>query len=821
MNPLLKTDFYKIDHKRQYPEGTTKIYSNFTARQSRTELNGIIFFGLQAFIQEYLIEDFDKNFFHKNKKELVEEYKQFIKDTLMIEDFDASHIEALHDLKYLPLEIKALPEGSFVPCGVPCLTITNTHPDFAWLVNYIETLMSCELWVSCTSATTSYQYRKILDKYADISIDEKDKWLVDYQAHDFSFRGMGGLRSATLSGMGHLQFFKGTDTIPAILGMKKYYGADLSKAGYGSVNATEHSVMCAGGKENERETYRRLICDIYPKGIVSIVSDTWDLWNVLTNILPSLKDEIMARDGKVVIRPDCYSEDTSVLTNRGWVLFKDLKETDLVAQVLENECYEFVKPTKYINQKYEGKMIRFFDEKEKLDILVTPNHRMVFKKYGKTGIEEAKDTKFYSYKNIVRSAKCLDSQRELTALEALKIAFQADGCYTTTGNKIRFSFSKQRKIDRLSSILAELNVDYKLYSLSDGKYEFNINISSENFVKDFSWVDISRLDYNWCVEFIEELSYWDATRRNVGRFTFSTTNQEVVNIVEIISLSAGYGCLVSKSQDNRQEHFKDVYVANITKNNEIGGQAIQKEEIDYNGLVYCVQVPTGKIVVKRKRGTLICGNSGNPVDIICGTCEAYSTQEEYLEERFLGMAQTNIISIDGKYYSAYKRKSENKFSPNFISESSFSECEVMAEQKGVIELLWETFGGYVNEKGYKVLNPKIGAIYGDSITLERCEEICKRLTAKGFSTQNIVFGIGSYTYQYKTRDTYGFAMKSTYCEINGKPKNIFKDPITKGDVSKKSAKGLLQVYKENGEYKLKDECKKEEEIKSELKRIYG
>ena len=476
MNPLLKTDFYKIDHRRQYPEGTTKIYSNFTARQSRTKSNGIIFFGLQALIKKYLIEDFNENFFGKDKQKLITEYKQFIKDTLKIEDFDTSHIEALHDLGYLPLEIKALPEGSFVPCGVPCLTITNTHRDFSWLVNYIETLMSCELWVACTSATTSYQYRNLLNEYADLSIEEKDKWFVDYQAHDFSMRGMQGLRSAVLSGMGHLQFFKGTDSIPAILGMKEYYDVDLSSAGYSSVPATEHSVMCAGGKENERETYRRLICDVYPKGIVSIVSDTWDLWNVLTNILPSLKEEILARDGKVVIRPD----------------------------------------------------------------------------------------------------------------------------------------------------------------------------------------------------------------------------------------------------------------------------------------------------------------SGNPVDIICGLKNQDNGKE--------------VNCVVGK--------------------------NALSEYKGVIELLWETFGGYINAKGFKVLDSHIGAIYGDSITLERCKEICKRLIAKGFSTQNIVFGVGSYTYQYVTRDTYGFAMKATYAEINGEAKELFKDPITTGSVIKKSAKGLLKVILEEGQYKLIDQITPEEERKGELKTVF-
>jgi len=116
-------------------------------------------------------------------------------------------------------------------------------------------------------------------------------------------------------------------------------------------------------------------------------------------------------------------------------------------------------------------------------------------------------------------------------------------------------------------------------------------------------------------------------------------------------------------------------------------------------------------------------------------------------------------------------------------------------------LLWDVFGGTVNEQGYKVLDPHIGAIYGDSITIDRAEEICSRLASKGFASTNVVLGIGSFTYQFNTRDTFGFAMKATYCEINGKGQEIFKDPIT-DDGTKKSATGLLYVSRD--EYKSGD-----------------
>jgi len=125
--------------------------------------------------------------------------------------------------------------------------------------------------------------------------------------------------------------------------------------------------------------------------------------------------------------------------------------------------------------------------------------------------------------------------------------------------------------------------------------------------------------------------------------------------------------------------------------------------------------------------------------------------------------------------------------------------------KGVIELLWDQFGGTINAQGYKVLNPKIGAIYGDSITIDRATQICERLKQKGFASTNVVLGIGSFTYQYNTRDTFGFAMKATYVEVNGEGREIFKDPIT-DDGTKKSAKGLMKLTEEKGSIVLKDQC---------------
>jgi len=463
MNPLLLTDGYKVDHRRQYPDNTTLVYSNWTPRKSR--INGvdeIVFFGLQYFIKKYILEDFETYFFKLPKEKVIAEYSRRINNYLGENQVGTTHIEALHDLGYIPMVFKALPEGASVPVRVPMFTMYNTLPEFFWLTNYFETLLSAVVWMPCTSATIAKQYRIILDRFASetSSIPE----FVDWQGHDFSMRGMAGIEASLISASGHLLSFKGTDTIPAIDLLEKYYNAnsDHELIG-GSVSATEHSVMCMGTTEGELETFRRLICDIYPKGILSIVSDTWDLWKVLTEFMPALKQDILHRDGKVVIRPD----------------------------------------------------------------------------------------------------------------------------------------------------------------------------------------------------------------------------------------------------------------------------------------------------------------SGDPVDIICGT-------------------------------------------PNGKTESV---------RKGVIELLWDTFGGQLNVKGYKELDSHIGAIYGDSITIERAVQICERLKAKGFASTNIVFGIGSYTYQYNTRDTFGFAMKATYGEVNGEGREIFKDPVT-DDGTKKSAKGLMKIELNNGKYNLVDQATWTEEQKGELKEVF-
>lgn len=305
INPVLNSDFYKQLHHLMLCKNMTLLYSNITPRKSRISgVNKMVFFGLQYYIKEYLINQWNDLFFKRPKKNVIKEYERFIRLALGIKDVHIKHLEDLHDLGYLPLEIKALPEGSRVNIRVPCLTIKNTNADFGWLVNFLETSLSNVIWAPCTTATIAVEYRKLLNDFADIT--GADKNFIQFQAHDFAQRGYSSVETSMTSGAGHLLSFVGTDTIPAILFLEEYYDANIEKELVGtSVPATEHSVMCVNSADiGELETFRELITKTFPTGIISIVSDTWDLWKVCTEYLTELKDVVLARDGKVVIRPD-------------------------------------------------------------------------------------------------------------------------------------------------------------------------------------------------------------------------------------------------------------------------------------------------------------------------------------------------------------------------------------------------------------------------------------------------------------------------------------------------------------------------------------
>lgn len=310
--PSLVCDFYKVSHRNQYPKDTEGVYSIMVPRSNKylNKVDRVVSAGISGFVIKYLVDFFQQAFFARAEEDVVQEYSEFIKRTLGVDD-DGSHIRELHQLGYLPLRVKAIPEGQSVPIGVPILSIENIHPRFAWLTNYLETLISCSLWQPMTSASISRKYYQLGYKFAEITCGNKDH--LQFQFHDFSMRGMSSLESAQLSGLGHLMYFNGTDTIPAITYVDEYYKGQVAKNFHPtSISASEHSVMCAllakqeaaGGGRDETESYRYLIKEVYPEGFVSIVSDTYDFWHNVEHVLPVLKNDIMSRNGRVVIRPD-------------------------------------------------------------------------------------------------------------------------------------------------------------------------------------------------------------------------------------------------------------------------------------------------------------------------------------------------------------------------------------------------------------------------------------------------------------------------------------------------------------------------------------
>ena len=490
-NPATQIDGYKVDHRRQYPDGTQIIVSNLTARATRRpNTNKVVFAGLQYFLKEYLIKQWNENFFNKPLETVLKSFNRRINNYLGPNRVGDQHIRDLHELGYLPIAIVSLPEGTEYPIQVPSLMIWNTNDKFFWITNYLETILSTSIWGICTSATTAHQYKKVLTKYALETVGNAD--FVQWQAHDFSFRGMFGMEAACMSGAAHLFSFTGTDTIPAIDFLEEYYNADCEKELIGgSVAATEHSVACStilnfvekirienAGTDNEViieddlmnladiEYVRHLITDVYPEGVVSIVADSFDYWNTITNTSRVLKDVILKRDGKVVFRPD----------------------------------------------------------------------------------------------------------------------------------------------------------------------------------------------------------------------------------------------------------------------------------------------------------------TGDPVKVVVGDSEAPAGSHEY---------------------------------------------------KGSIEALWEVFGGVVSPQGYRLLDPHVGLIYGDSITLDRSVAICEGLKQKHFASTNIVFGIGSFSYSYVTRDTDGYAVKATFCRIDDTDREIYKSPKGKGGEFKKSAKGLTAVFKNaDGEFYLKDQATWDEVNNCEFVKVF-
>ncbi len=305
-NPMLLIDFYKAVHAEMLPKNITKSVSYFTPRMSRVKRwDKVVMFGLQGFIKTYLIDYFNEEFFGKPFEEIIYEYKRIMDASLGKDAYKIDKIESLHKLGYLPIEIVALPEGTIVPMHVPMFGITNTHKDFAWLPQSLESLISAEMWHPMLAATVGMTYRGIVNHYYDLTCEDNIPRSKALGA--FDFRGEECLESAVKAGAGWCLSFLNTATVPTIPYLEKNYFCDCTKesVAYGSPS-TEHSVMCSNYAVDGDEItlLRRLLTEIYPNTSFSAVLDSYDYWNIIDNILPQLKTEIMNHNGCMLMRGD-------------------------------------------------------------------------------------------------------------------------------------------------------------------------------------------------------------------------------------------------------------------------------------------------------------------------------------------------------------------------------------------------------------------------------------------------------------------------------------------------------------------------------------
>lgn len=347
----LNADAYKSGHIKQYPANTDKLFFNVTPRASKyfpspLKVNGMVSAGIRRFVEDYLIDHWNDTFFNRPKEEAVQEILTIMNGVLGNKAIDADHWESLHDLGYLPVKVYAVPEGLLVPIKSPLSVFYNTVKGFHWVAGFLEDAFSAELWKSCTIATIAMHYKRLGKKYSDDTCD--NDLHLPWQFHDFSMRGLSGLTDDAFNNIGHLFSFKGTDGFPVVYTAKRVYGQemDVSEIG-GSIPATEHSVMCANISDviahkkvytenfaelnlqeqrlqGEVESFERLLTK-YPSGLLSVVSDTYDFWQTLNTILPTLRDKIMSRDGKLVVRPDS-GDPVKVVTGYKCIEIGDLQD---------------------------------------------------------------------------------------------------------------------------------------------------------------------------------------------------------------------------------------------------------------------------------------------------------------------------------------------------------------------------------------------------------------------------------------------------------------------------------------------------------------
>lgn len=290
-NIILLSDSYKASHAKQYPSGCTSVYSYLESRGSDENLRDSVFFGLQYTLKRYFVGQVIT-------KEKIDEAESFFQPHMGIFNREGWEYILKKYNGHLPVIIRSVPEGSVIPNKNVLVTMENTDPNCFWLTNYLETLLVQAIWYPTTVATISRQMKKTILAALEKSGDPS---LIPFKLHDFGCRGVSSMESAAIGGAAHLVNFMGTDTVPALQLLRHYYGANM--AGH-SIPAAEHSTMTSWGKDKEKAAYENML-DSYPKGLVAVVSDSYDIYNAVSRIWGrELKNKVMKREGTLVIRPD-------------------------------------------------------------------------------------------------------------------------------------------------------------------------------------------------------------------------------------------------------------------------------------------------------------------------------------------------------------------------------------------------------------------------------------------------------------------------------------------------------------------------------------
>ncbi len=294
-NLILLADAYKYSHYKLYYPGTTKVYSYLESRGG--EFDETVFYGLQYFLKEYLQ---GQAFTKEDLDEATPILNGVFGRDAVFKRENFEYILKAHGGR-LPVKIKAVPEGTPVPVHNVLMTIENTDPKCFWLTNFLETLLM-QVWYPGTVATLSREIKKIVEHYYNLTATEASKAGIDFVLNDFGFRGVSSVESAGLGGSAHLVNFRGSDTVFASAFAQRYYNTTHV---YGmSVPATEHSIMTLLGKEGERDVMANVL-NAYPNGILSVVSDSYNIFNAVGELWGGeFKNQILSRDGVLVIRPD-------------------------------------------------------------------------------------------------------------------------------------------------------------------------------------------------------------------------------------------------------------------------------------------------------------------------------------------------------------------------------------------------------------------------------------------------------------------------------------------------------------------------------------